>query len=218
MGTPATGNLITYPAGTTVIADLNLANYLALYVLFADISGFGVVQFQFFTDATKTQSVDIYQYILVTGNALVLNIPMVSPFVEISAVVNVGKTLELSFVTTPNNMPVLRPVYPGQVRNASQKNATLGAGASNTVTPQYIISGSAYVFWRPNDNSGKLDINIWALDSNGNQAYLVLSLLGATLPQNTMILLPASAIQIITTNNDGAAAHSYSYTVQMIGN
>lgn len=218
MGTPIVIPSAAYPVGTTIIEDLSLANYSALDVLAFDVAGNGVLQFQFFTDATKAQSVDVYQYILTGGNALNLTIPMISPFVEISVIVNVGQTFRLISIFTPNNTPVLRPTYPGQVRNVSANGLSVAANSSNFQVAQYLIAGQTYAFFQPADSTGKLDFAVRALDSNGNVAYELMKFQAPTGPTGFTFLSPCQPIRIEVVNNDAANPHVCNYTVQQIGN
>ena len=218
MGTPIVIPSTTYNPGTTVIEDLSLSNYSALNILAFDVAGNGNIQFQFFTDSTKTQSVDVFRYVLVNGAALNLTVPMISPFVEISAVVEAAQTLTMISLFTPNNEPVLRPTYPGQVRSLNGYLDSIAASATIFSSQQYIIGGEGYAYFRPSDSSGKLDFIINVLGDTGAVNYELLSFRGATTPQNTRIICPPQPIQIQITNNDGAAAHVASWSLQQIGN
>lgn len=217
LGTPAVNPATSYPVGTTVIEDLNLANYAALNVLAFDVTGNGRLQFQFFTDSSKSQSVDVYQFTFNSNTVLNLTIPMISPFVEISVIVDVGQTFNLITIFTPNNTPVVRPTYPGRVRDVSAFGLVVGAGSSNTVLSQYIIGGNAYLYFDPADAMGKLDFIVNVMDNAGNVAYELAKFKAPTGPMPLTVIVPPAPLQIKVVNNDGAAPHTCNYTVQLLG-
>lgn len=218
LGTPDIIPATNYPVGTTIIADLSLSNFSALNVLAFGTTGSGTLQFQFFTDATKSQSIDVYQYVITGNNALNLTIPMITPFVEVSVIVLPTHALLLTTILTPNNIPVVRPTYPGQVRNFSANAQTLGPSGSILGFPQYIIAGQTYAFFQPADSAGKLDFTISAVGADAQVQYELMKFAGPTGPTGFTFLSPCQPIQIQVKNNDAASAHTYNYTVQQIGN
>lgn len=218
LGTPQVVPTTTFNPGTTVILTANVSNYLALMCAIFEFAGNGTLQYKFFTDASQANLVDVYQWVLAPGNTLCVNVPMQAPFVEVSIIVSAAHTAQLEGVWTPNNIPVLRPTYQGLTRHVDANAQSVAASSTNLAFPQYIISGSTYVFFQPADSTGKLDFAIRTLDTTGAVAYELMKFTAPTGPVNQMLILPPQPTRLEVVNNDGAAAHVCNYSVQMLGN
>lgn len=216
-GTPIVAASAARAAGLFVVGDMNLANYGSLNAFMQCTAGNGELQIIWWTDSTKTTKVDTHLIPIVANTTINLALPTLSSFVTIKINVVSGGGMTESHMMTPSNAIspyiVNLSIPDPAVRNAQ----VLAASAVDTLLIDYVVPGNAYLSFTPADATGKIQVQVQAIDKSNNVSATLFNNAGPTAAINTALLLPYAPCQLVLTNTDGVGAHTYTACLLPLG-
>lgn len=216
-GTPIVAASTHRATGIFTVGDMNLANYGSLNAFMQCTAGNGELQITWWTDSTKTTVVDKH-LIPITANVTIdLALPTLSSFVTIAVnAVAVGGITESHLFTPSNAIPP--NIVSLSIPDMNGRNTrSLAASAVDSLLIDYVSPGQAFLSFTPADATGKIQVQVQAIDKNNNVSFTIFNNAGPTAPINQLLLLPYAPVQLVLTNNDGAGAHTYTACLLPLG-
>lgn len=212
-GTSLAASSTSYPVGNTDLATVNLTNYASLNLNMVAASGNSLVTLTWWLDSALTQRVDTQTFPLLSGDVATLIFPAIAPYVDVSIGVTGAVPQVLTWAATPTNTGADQVSYARPPVTAGEVGHTLTVSTNKTYGVNRIAPGQAYFFFNPYDATGKLQLDIQCLNENGTSALWLVKQPAPTVAVSGIITLPAMHVQATVTNNDGAASHSYDFTL-----
>lgn len=204
-------------AGLFTIGDMNLGNYGSLNAFIGCTSGNGELQITWWTDSTKTTQVDKHLIPIVANVTIDLALPTLSSFVTIAINVVSGGGMTESHMMTPSNAIPPYIVNLSIPDPAGRTAKSLAASAVDTLLIDYVVPGNAFLSFTPADATGMLQVQVQSIDKTSSASFTLFNDPGPTAKINTPVLLPYAPCQLVITNKDGAAAHTYTACLLPLG-
>ena len=216
-GTPIVAASTARPAGLFTIGDINLANYGSLNAFVQATVGFGELRITWWTDSTKTVVVDKHLIPIVANVTIDLSMPTLSSFVTVQInVISVGGMTE-AHMMTPSNVNPPSMVNISIPDLAGNNNKILAALAVDTLLVDYVVPGNAFLSFTPADATGKIQVQVQAINKNNQVSFTLFNNPGPTVPINVPLILPYAPAQLVLTNTDAGAAHTYTACLVSLG-
>jgi len=216
-GTPIVAASAARAAGLFTVGDMNLANYGSLNAAVKCTAGNGELKITWWTDSTKTISIDTHQIPIVANVTIDLALPTLSSFVTIAINVVSGGGMTESHMFTPSNaIPpyIVNLSIPDMAGNNAK---SLAASAVDSLLVDYVVPGNAFLSFTPADATGKIQVQVQAINKSNNVSFTLFNNPGPTAPINVLVILPYAPCQLVLTNTDGAAAHTYTACLLPLG-
>lgn len=203
--------------GLFTIGDMNLGNYGSLNAFVNCTAGNGELQITWWTDSTKTSVVDKHLIPIVANVAIDLALPTLSSFVTIAINVVSGGGMTESHMMTPSNAIPPYIVNLSIPDPAGRTNHSLAASAVDSLLIDYVVPGQAFLSFTPADATGMIQVQVESIDKTDSVSFVIFNNTGPTAPINVPLLLPYAPCQLVLTNKDGAAAHTYTACLLPLG-
>lgn len=216
-GTPIVAASTVRPVGVFTVGDMNVANYGALNAFMKCTNGNGELQITWWTDITKTTQVDKHLIPIVAGVTIDLALPTLSSFITIAInTVSVGGMTESHMFTPSNAIPpyITDMSIPDMAGN---NNKALVALAADTLLVDYVVPGNAFLSFTPADATGKIQVQVQAINKSNQVSFTLFNNSGPTAPINVPLLLPYAPCQLVLTNTDAANPHTYTACLLPLG-
>lgn len=211
-------NSITIDPGGTVVYQATLVNFASLKLEALALTGVVLAKVAYYQDAAFTIIDSSFTYMMQTNQNMAELIPNITPFVKVTLAAGSFAGATAACIVAPMSAQVGKHTYYGAAQTLSA-GGTLSIPASGlrTFTPNFVIPGLAYVHFYPFDTTGKLGMNIVALDGNGNEAQDYLFYPGPATPVHDTIYFGPEGWHLNIFNVDAAAAHSCNFVVVQVG-
>ena len=100
---------------------------------------------------------------------------------------------------------------------AGNNAKSLAASAVDSLLVDYVVPGNAFLSFTPADATGKIQVQVQAINKSNNVSFTLFNNPGPTAPINVLVILPYAPCQLVLTNTDGAAAHTYTACLLPLG-
>ena len=194
-------------SGTSIV-PLNNYTHVDAHV-FGHTVGLAVV-FASFGDAAGSFQVESYSVNVPVGMRYDLRLPVAGDFVSFSMFPAGGVATTAQVYVTPVNAPTGGPRFTGPDPATYRVNNNLLASASIATPLNGVVAGEAWALVDPNDATGKLEFWVSTLNASGVTDKTIYHWPGPTATDGRLLVLPAAPCTLRVTNNDAAAAHSFS--------
>ena len=194
----------------TVIPALS---WSSLIIIASPTAGAAKLTVTHFADAAATQPIDSDTWPLNTSTRLVMRTPLRGKFIRIDYNVTSAGNLTVqnwaNFLSASSD----RISFPVSNQNLSDFAHVLAANGDKTYNIGEICAGMSLFYFKPYDTSGKLAVVIHAVDELGNTGQLIADFGSPTTLVQQLITVPDVIIQVEVHNNDGAASHTYDFSL-----
>lgn len=216
-GTPIVAASTHRPTGIFTVGDMNLANYGSLNAFMQCTAGNGELQITWWTDSTKTTIVDKHLIPIIANVTIDLALPTLSSFVTIAVnAVAVGGITESHMFTPSNAIPP--NIVSLSIPDMNGRNGqALAALQVDSLLIDYVSPGQAFLSFSPADATGKLQVQVQAINKSNNVSFTIFNNPGPTVPINVPLLLPYTPVELVVTNTDAANPHTYTACLLPLG-
>lgn len=205
---------VNYPPGSTAVGPFVTTNYASVFFSFNQSGGtVGQIELSWFDDVAMDNQVEALVFNLNTNTQIQVLLPAMGSALGIE-VNNFGVgDIVADLYVLPTNLTPTRQMHHVLFPAMGNPAGNVAAGATSTTITQFMYGGPAFLFFDPQSTAGKLDFTMSSLDEDGNvdQQFIHFSL--PTAPVHLMIAVPAAPIQVKVHNTDGAAAHTYAWSL-----
>lgn len=209
-----------FPSFTQVLAPgahpgpvLPALSWSSLVIVVAPSIGAGQVQVNHFADAAGTQQIDSDKWPVNAATRLVVRTPLRGKYVRLDVTVtsagNMTTETWANFLSASSD----RISFPVSTQNLSDFARALAANGDVTYNIGEITAGHALFYFKPYDATGKLAVVLHAVDELGNPGQLIADFGTPTAIVQQLIVVPDLIVQAEVHNNDGAAPHTYDFSL-----
>lgn len=205
LGGPGTA----YPVGHTLSPVIPCASWGSLSVNFFPTAGQGQVFIRHWTDAagTKTAGNDSWPVNSLTN--LNVRSPLRANYVQLDINVTSAGPLTANAIATLQSTTADKLSFPVGFQGVHDQSKTLAASTSVNYNPAFIAAGRAYLFFQPQDTSGKLSCIVYEADQAGVAFGILAKLVTTAPPVSQLLEVPDTALIVQVINSDAAAAHTF---------
>jgi hypothetical protein len=200
-------------AGTYDTDILPALSWSSIIIIVSATAGAAQILISHYADAAGTEVIDSDSWPVNANTALRVRSPLRGKFVRLTITVTSGVNMDGQFWANFLSATSDRLSFPVSQQNMSDFNHSLAASATKTYDIGEICAGQAYWYFKPRDASGKLAVTLFSVDELGNPGQLVADFGTPTALTSAVIMVPDLIIRVQVTNNDGAAAHSYDFSL-----
>jgi hypothetical protein len=188
-------------------------SWSSLNLVLSASAGAAQVTINHFADLAGTQQIDSDTWPFNASTEIRLRTPLRGKYVRID--VNVTSAGNLTAQTWANFLSASsdRISFPVSQQNASDFSHSLAASGTALYTLGAICAGQALFYFRPRDATGKLQVNIHAVDELGNPGELIGYFGLPTTFVQQLIVVPDVIVQVEIDNTDGAGPHLYDFSL-----
>lgn len=203
----------TLPPGQYSTDVLPAVNWSSITLMVTPTAGAARVQIIHLADQAGTQVIgsDVWQ--VKAGTNLVVRTPLRGRFVQVHT--HVTSAVALTAVTWATLMSAAsdRISFPVSTQNLSDTARALAANGVATYDLGEITAGLAYFYFKPYDATGKLSVVIHAVDELGNPGPPIADFGTPAAIVQQLLTVPDLIVEVKVTNTDGAAAHTYDFSL-----
>lgn len=203
----------TLTPGTHPTAVLPALNWSSIAIVAGASAGAGQIQLNHFADQAATQQIDSDSWPFNASTELRVRSPLRGKYVRIDIIVTSPGNLAGQFWASLLSASSDRISFPVSQQNVSDFSHALAANGTALYSPGAIAAGHALFYLRPYDTAGKLAASIHAVDENGNPGTLIADFGHPTAIAQQLIVVPDLILQVEIDNTDGAASHTYDFSL-----
>lgn len=182
-------------------------------IIISPSAGAAQVQITHFADAAGAIPIDSDKWPVNAATKLVVRTPLRGPYIRIDITVTSAGSLTASTWSNFLSASSERISFPVSQQNVSNFAKSLAANGSDTYNIGEICAGHALFFFNPRDAAGKLLVSLHAVDELGNSGQLIGFFGQPTTSVQQLIVVPDLILQVEIDNTDGAAAHTYDFSL-----
>lgn len=188
-------------------------NWSSMIIIVSPSAGAGKVMITHYADLAATQAIDSDQWSVNNITALIVRTPLRGKYVRID--LDVTSAGNMTAVTWANFLSATseRISFPVGNQNLSDFGFILAASGTKTYQIGEIAAGISLFYFKPYDATGKLTVHVHAVDELGNPGQLIAEFGGPTALVQQLITVPDVIIQVEIDNTDGAATHTYDFSL-----
>ena len=166
-----------------------------------------------YADQAGTMEIDSDTWPVNTTTRLVVRSPLRGKYIRIDYNVTSGVSLQTenwaNFLSASSD----HISFPVSTQNLSDFAHVLAASGTKTYSVGEISAGQALFYFKPYDTTGKLEVSIHAVDELGNPGQLIAEFGQPTGIVQQLIMVPDNIVTVEVDNKDGAATHTYDFSL-----
>lgn len=199
--------------GTHKTSVLPALSWSSVIIIASASAGAGQIQLNHFADLAATQQIDSDTWPFNAATSLRVRSPLRGKFVRID--INVTSAVNLQVQSWANFLSASsdRISFPVSAQNISDFDHVLPASASATYNIGAIVGGQAFFYVKPYDATGKLAVAMFVVDELGNPGQLIADFGNPTAIIRQQLAIPDKIIRVEVDNSDGAASHTYDFSL-----
>ncbi len=203
----------TLTPGTHSTAVLPALSWSSIMIAVTATAGAAQVQLNHFADAAGTQQIDSDNWPFNPSTNLRVRSPLRGKYVRLDIIVTSAGNLTVNSWANFLSASSERISFPVSQQSLSAFNFTLTAGATQTAQIGEIAAGMASFFYNPYDSAGKVLVYIRSVSELGTGGSLITEYGTPTALIRDLLTVPDQIIQVVFTNNDGVASHSFDFAL-----
>lgn len=188
-------------------------SWSSVIVIAGPSAGAGQIQIGHFADLAGTQEIDSDTWPINTSTRVVVRTPLRGKYLRIDYTVTSAGSMTVqnwaNFLSASSD----RISFPVSQQNLSDFSHALPASATATYNIGEIVGGQAFFYVKPYDATGKLSVFMICVDELGNPGQLVCDFGNPTAILRQQLAIPDKIVQVNIVNTDGAAAHTYDFSL-----
>lgn len=203
----------TIPPGTVSTDVLPALSWSSIMIAVSASAGAGQIQLNHFADAAATQQIDSDNWPFNVNTGLRVRSPLRGKFVRIDIIVTSAVDLVGEFWANFLSASSDRISFPVSQQNVSDFDHVLAANGTATYDIGEIVGGQAFFYVKPYDATGKLSVAMFVVDELGNPGQLICDFGNPTAIVRQQLAVPDKIVRVEIDNTDGAASHSYDFSL-----
>lgn len=203
----------TIPPGTVSTAVLPALSWSSIMIAVSASAGAGQIQLNHFADAAATQQIDSDNWPFNVNTGLRVRSPLRGKFVRIDIIVTSAVDLVGEFWANFLSASSDRISFPVSQQNLSDFDHVLAANGTATYDIGEIVGGQAFFYVKPYDATGKLSVAMFVVDELGNPGQLICDFGNPTAIVRQQLAVPDKIVRVEIDNTDGAASHTYDFSL-----
>lgn len=204
---------LTVPNGTTDVGTIVTTNFAALFIHASCDVGHGFLSLDYYDDANLTNLITQDGVIMQNGVIFDVLVPVLGNAVDVSITNNAVGNMTIDVYVEPTNIAVTTDTMPIGPSTVSELNTSVAHSATNTVSPNQLLFGNAYVSFIPHDTSGKLTLDIYGTTDAGVLQTHLFTATPTTAPAQQLLILNGDPITYTVKNTDTTTAHVYDLAI-----
>lgn len=212
-GVPLLNETFSVTTAAPATSEWVLGNWASLFISITGVSTGVAAGINYYTDETYTTSVATWAYVVTDGAPLQVNIPVLTPYITLQITTTQAGTVTGTVYVSPSNTQASPPLYPVHTSAIQELNQSLALSGTVTYMFPAVVSGTCYLMLNPRDTAAKLTATVQQLNE-ANTPNATLQQMDAAAGSQTLPFTPVGKpFQILVTNIDSAAAHSFDLMV-----
>jgi len=188
-------------------------SWSSLFAAITPQAGAGQFQVNHFADAAGTQQIDADTWKVNTATRCVVRTPLRGKFARLDLTVTSGGNMTVNNWANFLSASSDRVSFPVSNQNLSAFGFAVPPSGSAHAESGEIAAGLAYFYLKPYDATGKLYVAIHAVDEFGTAGQLIADFGTPTATIDRLITVPDVIIQVKVDNLDGAAPHTFDFSL-----
>jgi hypothetical protein len=207
---------------TSIASPYTMAFYLTAYAsLWLRVSGISAsmqVTVNFFTDQSETVLAGSVAWTVIGGTELDVLIPALANYAQIVVTTVTAGAQTFTIAALPSNVPATHCTYPITGNYVAQIDVTVAASSAQSFVFPFIAEGDGQVMIWPDDNSGKLQVQVDELTISGavQQHAIFTQLPTVAATQVFEFMANNSPMEVTIQNNDVAGPHSCKFLARIL--
>jgi hypothetical protein len=198
-----------FPVGHNKTPVIPCANWGSITAEIRPTAGTGVLIINHWLDSAGTLSAGNDAWRVNTNTAVNVRSPLRATYVQLDTLVTSAGAMTADAQAFFQSTTADRLSFPVGFQGASDLAKTLAASASINYFPPFIASGRAWLWFNPNDASGKLSCVLYGSDEKGIAFEVLAKLVTTTPPIAQLLEVPDAPLILQVINGDGAAPHTF---------
>lgn len=203
----------TIPPGEVATGVIPALSWSSIIIIIGATAGACQVTIVHWGDAAGTEAIDSDTWPVNATTRLVVRSPLRGKFVQIFINVTSAGDMTGTFWANFLSASSDRISFPVSQQNLSDFGKVLAAGASQTYDIGEICAGHAQWYFKPYDASGSLAVSVFSVTELGADAQLIADFGNPTALIREVIVVPDLIIRVGVDNTDGAASHTYDFSL-----
>lgn len=203
----------TLTPGVHSTALIPATNWSSVIIIVEPSAGAAQVQIGHYADLAGTQQIDSDTWPVNATTRLVVRTPLRGPYVKLTITVTSAGNLTAGTWANFLSASSDRISFPVSTQNLSDFAHALAANGTKTYSVGEISAGQALFYFKPYDTAGKLEVSIHAVDELGNSGQLIAEFGQPTATVQQLIMVPDNIVTVEIDNKDGAAPHTYDFSL-----
>jgi len=201
------------PGQNLAIGDFVTTNWASL-ILQMDAFPLGcTLEIEWFADAAGTEDVAADFFDVTTDCSLYGIIPVKGNLASISVFnPNLAQQNSSLYVQPTNTVVANFSAFNSPITDVIL-GMTLAHSTSVNLFTSNLVGGPCYVFFTPNDATGKLNMNLQALDVTKTSFALLANSVGPVAQVSMPLIVPVAPLRASVTNTDTVSSHTFSLSI-----
>lgn len=203
----------TLPPGVHAGTIIPALSWSSITLIADPTAGAARITLGHYADSAGTMEIDSDTWPVNATTRLVVRSPLRGKYVRIdynvTSAVNLQTENWANFLSASSD----RISFPVSNQNLSDYDHSLAASGTATYSVGEISAGMALFYFKPYDTSGKLEVSIHAVDELGSSGQLIAEFGQPTATVQQLITVPDLIVTVEIDNKDGAAAHTYDFSL-----
>lgn len=188
-------------------------SWSSVIIIASPTAGAAKLTITHYADAAGTQAIDSDTWSINATTRIVVRTPLRGKYVRIDYNVTSAGNLTVenwaNFLSASSD----RVSFPVSSQNISDFDHVLAATGDITYNIGEICAGNALFYFKPYDTTGKLAVVIHSVDELGVTGELIADFGKPTALVQQLITVPDVILQVEVVNTDGAASHTYDFSL-----
>lgn len=164
-------------------------------------------------DLAGTQLIGSDSWNVSVATPLTVRVPLRGPYAQLTLNVTSAGSLTAETWGVFQTYPADRISFPIAGKQIFEPFRTLTPSATFTYTMPAMVAGAANWSFVPFDNAGKLNPFVQIVDELGNVLARVSDRGNPVAIDDSILQLPDQIVQVVVTNEDAAASHTYGFSL-----
>lgn len=203
----------TLAPGVHSTAVLPALSWSSIMIAVGASAGAGQIQLNHYADQAATEQIDSDNWPFNAHTALRVRSPLRGKYVRTDIIVTSPGNLTGQFWANFLSASSDRVSFPVGQQNLSDFGRALAANGVATYDIGEIVGGNAFFYVKPYDATGKLAVAMFVVDENGNAGQLVCDFGNPTAILRQQLSIPDKIVRVEVDNTDGAASHTYDFSL-----
>ncbi len=203
----------TLAPGTYSTPVIPALSWSSVIIICGASAGAGQVQINYFVDAAATMQIDSDNWPFNASTQLRVRTPLRGKYIRIDIIVTSAVNMTGEFWANFLSASSERISFPVSQQNLSDYNRVLAASGTATYDIGEIVGGNAFFYIKPYDATGKLAVAMFVVDENGNPGQLICDFGNPTAILRQSLSIPDKIVRVEVDNTDGAASHTYDFSL-----
>ena len=204
---------LTLAPGTHSTAVLPALSWSSIMIAASASAGAAQIQLNHYADAAATQQIDSDNWPFNVNTALRVRSPLRGKYVRLDIIVTSAVNMVGEFWANFLSASSERISFPVGQQNLSDFSRVLAASGKATYDIGEIVGGNAFFYIKPYDATGKLSVAMFVVDELGNSGQLICDFGNPTAILRQQLSIPDKIVRVEVDNTDGAATHTYDFSL-----